>query len=171
MELKEKSIIKGNFFPEPVEVIKVDKRNGGVIIYGRLIHSGIIRDRFLTEEELREITIQDTDFSTKGSEAFLATEALRLRYAYLFDPYLAISVSKIDPLPFQIEAVYEYALKLPQVRFMIADDPGAGKDHNGGAYNKGAKTQRSCKTDSCSSSRASERPMAQGTERKVSGEL
>jgi hypothetical protein len=42
MELKEKSIIKGNFFPEPVEVIKADKRDGGVIIYGRLIHSGII---------------------------------------------------------------------------------------------------------------------------------
>lgn len=76
---------------------------------------------------MREITIQNTDFSTKGSEDFLATEALRLRYAYLFDPYLAVSVSKIDPLPFQIEAVYEYALKLPRVRFMIADDPGAGK--------------------------------------------
>jgi superfamily II DNA or RNA helicase len=127
MEPKEKSIIKGDFFPEPVEVIKVDKRNGGVIIYGRLIHSGDIRNWFLTEEDLREITIQSTDFSAKGSEAFLATEALRLRYAYLFDPYLAVSVSKIDPLPFQIEAVYEYALKLPQVRFMIADDPGAGK--------------------------------------------
>jgi len=127
MEPKEKSIIKGDFFPEPVEVIKVDKRNGGVVIHGRLIHSGEIRNWFLTEEDLREITTQGTDFSAKGSEAFLATEALRLRYAYLFDPYLAVSVSKIDPLPFQIEAVYEYALKLPQVRFMIADDPGAGK--------------------------------------------
>ena len=44
MEPKEKSIIKGDFFPEPVEVIKVDKRNGGVIIYGRLIHSGNIQE-------------------------------------------------------------------------------------------------------------------------------
>ena len=77
-----------------MEVIKVDKRDGGVIIYGRLIHSGIIHDWFLTEEELREITIQNTDFSTKGSEAFLATEALRLRYAYLFDPYLAVASQK-----------------------------------------------------------------------------
>jgi hypothetical protein len=171
MELKEKSIIKGDFFPEPVEVIKVDKRNGGVVIHGRLIHSGEIRNWFLTEEDLREITTQGTDFSAKGSEAFLATEALRLRYAYLFDPYLAISVSKIDPLPFQIEAVYEYALKLSQVRFMIADDPGAGKTIMAGLIIKELKLRGLAKTHSYSSSRASKRPMAQGTERKVSGKL
>jgi superfamily II DNA or RNA helicase len=66
-------------------------------------------------------------FTQPGSEAFLALEALRFRYASLFDPLLAVNVSKVEPLPFQIEAVYGYILKLPHIRFLLADDPGAGK--------------------------------------------
>lgn len=67
------------------------------------------------------------DFSAPGSETFLSIEAERYRFASLFDPLLAMNTSKIDPLPFQIEAVYGYILKLPRIRFLIADDPGAGK--------------------------------------------
>src|SRR5690606_11861696 len=67
------------------------------------------------------------DFSAPGSEVFLSLEAMRYRFASLFDPFLAMSTSKIDPLPFQLDAVYLHALKLPRLRFMIADDPGAGK--------------------------------------------
>ena len=58
---------------------------------------------------------------------FLGVEGYRFRLAYLFDPFLATTVSKIDPLPHQIDAVYNYILKLPRIRFLIADDPGAGK--------------------------------------------
>ena len=47
--------------------------------------------------------------------------------AYEFDPYFALSVSRVDPLPHQLEAVYDYLLKLPSVRFLLADDAGAGK--------------------------------------------
>jgi DNA or RNA helicases of superfamily II len=67
------------------------------------------------------------DFTASGTEAFLFIEATRFRFASNFDPLLAMSTSKIDPLPFQIEAVYGYILKLPLIRFLIADDPGAGK--------------------------------------------
>lgn len=59
--------------------------------------------------------------------AFLALEARRLHHAPVFDPVLAMSVSKVDPLPHQIEAVYGYVLKKPRIRFMLAHDPGAGK--------------------------------------------
>ena len=45
----------------------------------------------------------------------------------MFDPFLAMNAAKIDPLPFQLDAVYLKALKQPRMRFMIADDPGAGK--------------------------------------------
>lgn len=45
----------------------------------------------------------------------------------MYDPLLAMNTSKVDPLPHQIEAVYGYVLKLPRIRFLIADDPGAGK--------------------------------------------
>ena len=64
---------------------------------------------------------------TPSSQAMLALEAMRLRYAFMYDPVLAMSVSKVDPLPHQIEAVYGYVLKKPRIRFMLAHDPGAGK--------------------------------------------
>ncbi|GAF94681.1 unnamed protein product, partial [marine sediment metagenome] len=47
--------------------------------------------------------------------------------AYEYDPFFALSVARIDPLPHQLEAIYEYFVKLPRIRFLLADDPGAGK--------------------------------------------
>jgi len=127
--IKEGTIIKGPFWPEPVKVIKFEKVGEGYNIKGSTINSRQSINHFISLEDFEKIKIDDflLDFSVKGSEAFLALEALRFRYASLFDPLLAVSVSKVDPLPFQIEAVYGYILKLPHIRFLIADDPGAGK--------------------------------------------
>ena len=47
--------------------------------------------------------------------------------AYEYDPYFSLSIARVDPLPHQLEAVYDYFLKLPRIRFLLADDPGAGK--------------------------------------------
>ncbi|MGE3632198.1 MAG: DEAD/DEAH box helicase, partial [Sandaracinaceae bacterium] len=57
----------------------------------------------------------------------VVSEALRIRLAWQFDPYLAITTSSIDPLPHQISAVYEEMLPRQPMRFLLADDPGAGK--------------------------------------------
>lgn len=57
----------------------------------------------------------------------LVSEALRIRLAYLFDPYLAVHTSNLEPLPHQITAVYEEMLPRQPLRFLLADDPGAGK--------------------------------------------
>ena len=57
----------------------------------------------------------------------LGIEALRLALAYEYDPYFSLSIARIDPLPHQLEAVYDYFMKLPRIRFLLADDPGAGK--------------------------------------------
>ncbi len=57
----------------------------------------------------------------------LAAEAQRIRWGYLFDPLLAVHTSSVDPLPHQITAVYETMLARQPLRFMLADDPGAGK--------------------------------------------
>ena len=57
----------------------------------------------------------------------LGVEALRLGLAYEHDPYFSLSIARVDPLPHQLEAVYDYFLKLPRIRFLLADDPGAGK--------------------------------------------
>jgi hypothetical protein len=52
---------------------------------------------------------------------------MRLGLAYEYDPYFSLSIARVDPLPHQLEAVYEYFMKLPRIRFLLADDPGAGK--------------------------------------------
>jgi hypothetical protein len=71
------------------------------------------------------------------AEAFkIASEALRIRLAYLFDPYLAVHSSKIDPLPHQITAVYGDMLPRHPLRFLLADDPGAGKTIMAGLFVK-----------------------------------
>ena len=57
----------------------------------------------------------------------LAAEAYRIRLAALFDPLLAVHTSHLDPLPHQITAVYETLLSRQPLRFVLADDPGAGK--------------------------------------------
>jgi superfamily II DNA or RNA helicase len=66
-------------------------------------------------------------FAGNGDLFRLVSEAERIRLAYLFDPYVAVSSSTIDPLPHQISAVYEHMLPRQPMRFLLADDPGAGK--------------------------------------------
>src|SRR5579859_72832 len=66
-------------------------------------------------------------FDGDGSLFRLVSEAHRIRLAHLFDPVLAVHTSMVDPLPHQITAVYETMLPRQPLRFLLADDPGAGK--------------------------------------------
>jgi len=62
-----------------------------------------------------------------ANEFKLAAEAYRIRLAYLYDPLLAVNTSAVEPLPHQISAVYEHMLDRQPLRYLLADDPGAGK--------------------------------------------
>jgi SNF2 family DNA or RNA helicase len=66
-------------------------------------------------------------FDAPGDRFRLVMEATRIRMAYLFDPLLALTTSQVDALPHQISAVYETMLRRQPLRFLLADDPGAGK--------------------------------------------
>ena len=66
-------------------------------------------------------------FDGDGGLLRLVSEAYRINLAWLFDPYVAITTSIIEPLPHQISAVYEEMLPRQPMRFLLADDPGAGK--------------------------------------------
>jgi SNF2 family DNA or RNA helicase len=66
-------------------------------------------------------------FDGNGKFFRLAAEAKRIQMAYLFDPLLAVHTSLVDPYPHQISAVYERMLRRHPLRFLLADDPGAGK--------------------------------------------
>src|ERR1700726_3399442 len=66
-------------------------------------------------------------FDGNGAAFRLVSEAHRIRLAHLFDPVLAVHTSLVEPLPHQITAVYEAMLPRQPLRFLLADDPGAGK--------------------------------------------
>ena len=66
-------------------------------------------------------------FDADADRMRLVSEAYRIHLAHLFDPYLAVHTSSIEPLPHQISAVYEKMLPRQPLRFVLADDPGAGK--------------------------------------------
>ncbi len=66
-------------------------------------------------------------FDGDGKLFRLVAEAHRIRLAHLFDPVLAVHTSLVEPLPHQITAVYEEMLPRQPLRFLLADDPGAGK--------------------------------------------
>lgn len=99
------------------------------VIYRRL--DGTLGERLLYRENEAELQIcqgeQTWRFDADGSMLRLASEAYRISLAHLFDPQLAVHTSDIEPLPHQITAVYDELLPLERVRFLLADDPGAGK--------------------------------------------
>lgn len=75
----------------------------------------------------------------RHEDVFLLVESARVRLAYAFDPYFAVSLSGIEPLPHQLESVYERMLPQTRLRFLLADDPGAGKTIQAGLLIKELK--------------------------------
>jgi superfamily II DNA or RNA helicase len=75
-------------------------------------------------------------FGGDGALFRLVSEVNRIRLAHLFDPVLAVHTSMIDPLPHQITAVHEETLLRQPLRFLLADDPGAGKTIMAGLFIK-----------------------------------
>ena len=99
---------------------------------------GTLRDRLLgrADEDTISVATQERPWSFDGDgDAFkLAVEAKRIDLAFLFDPMMAVHTSNVDPLPHQITAVYESMLPRQPLRFVLADDPGAGKTIMAGLY-------------------------------------
>jgi superfamily II DNA or RNA helicase len=83
----------------------------------------------LTAHDLESLQILDSAPTFQGNAPLLrlALQAHCLGIAYEFDPYFGLSISRVDPLPHQLEAIYDYLLRLARVRFLLADDAGAGK--------------------------------------------
>ena len=81
------------------------------------------------DEPRLEVVEEGRPWSFDGDGALfrLVAEAQRIRLAHLFDPLLAVHISEVEPLPHQIAAVYECMLPRQPLRFLLADDPGAGK--------------------------------------------
>jgi SNF2 family DNA or RNA helicase len=99
---------------------------------------GGLKDRLLSRADESNIGIATTEhpwsFDGDGDAFKLAVEAKRIDLAFLFDPMMAVHTSNVEPLPHQITAVYESMLPRQPLRFVLADDPGAGKTIMTGLY-------------------------------------
>ena len=102
--------------------------------------TGRLDERLLYRDHEPRLTLRQAaaayDFSADGALFKLAAEAFRIRMAARFDPMLAVHTSDLEPLPHQIEAVYGELLERTPLRFLLADDPGAGKTIMAGLYVK-----------------------------------
>jgi len=131
MELQPGQLINAPFLPTPAEVKKFEPR-AGYFLLEVVLQDGhhTYKPLRITADQLAQVEFLDHGplaLTDNAEDFFFLIEANRIRLAYQFDPQLAVSVSQVDPLPHQIEAVYRYVLESPRIRFLIADDPGAGK--------------------------------------------
>ena len=125
------SIVAGLIPNESVEITKIQKLGSKYSLSYTGVNSRRAGSKIVTIEQIDslELLTADGEFNFKGNpEQFvLFAEAERIKSAYQFDPLFAINCSVVDPLPHQVEAVYKFLLPQPKIRFLLADDTGAGK--------------------------------------------
>jgi hypothetical protein len=125
------SILEGPFWPEPVRVVAARPLAGFLEVEAEGLRRGRFFRSTLTPGQIASVVVRAGSarfsFDAPSRMVRLAVEANRIRLAHLFDPLYAVSVSQVDPLPHQLDAVYGRLLRLPRIRFLLADDPGAGK--------------------------------------------
>lgn len=128
-ELRPGCIVSGPTLPEPIDVLATVPMGASLKVIGRGRTTGLTRDPVLTPAQIAQLTISAEREPFDGDARLfrLGIEAQRLGLAYEYDPFFSLSIARVDPLPHQLEAVYGYFLKLPRIRFLLADDPGAGK--------------------------------------------
>ena len=93
--------------------------------------NGSVEERVLFREDEGALSVADGSlpwsFDADANLLRLTSEAYRINLAHIFDPYLAVHTSAVEPLPHQISAVYQEMLPRLPLRYILADDPGAGK--------------------------------------------
>ncbi|HEX7070800.1 MAG TPA: DEAD/DEAH box helicase, partial [Rhodothermales bacterium] len=122
--------LSGALFSEPMRVITVHPSTDGCLILGLVgVRTSAFRQVTLTADQLDRLQVggDDRTFDGPGDLLRLGIQAYALGIAHAFDPYFALSISRVDPLPHQLAAVYDHLLKAARVRFLLADDAGAGK--------------------------------------------
>lgn len=127
--LKQNVIVKGPFFNEEIRIATIINMGSDIKIIGKGLKTGMFYESVLDDEKISKLEIlpEKEPFDGNSFRFRLGIEAMRLKLAYEYDPYFSLSIARVDPLPHQLEAVYDYFMKLPRIRFLLADDPGAGK--------------------------------------------
>ena len=114
-----------------VRVISVEAVGHDAVTVYYKTQDGQVLERMLFRADEQKLSVAEAGrpwgFDAPGEDFKLVTEAYRINLAHLFDPMMAVHTSNVIPLPHQITAVYESMLPRQPLRFVLADDPGAGK--------------------------------------------
>lgn len=125
------SSVKGIISNSTVTIVAVQWYGNNVLEITYKDSHGQPGNQMLLRDEEINLTVMDNSlpwsFDADGEQMKLASEAYRISLAHLFDPYLAVHTSSVEPLPHQISAVYQEMLPKLPLRYVLADDPGAGK--------------------------------------------
>lgn len=124
-------IVRNLVVSEAVTIDKIQPLGSMVSLRFTGVNSNRANSKVITKEEFEQLEMltEEGTFNFKGDPTRFAlfAEAERINSAYQFDPLFAVNCSIIDPLPHQVEAVYKFLLPMPKIRFLLADDTGAGK--------------------------------------------
>ena len=125
------NIIKNLSASESVVIDKIKKLGSKYSLSFTGVNSHKQGSKILDASQMDALQVLASDgefnFSGNPEKFILFAEAERINSAYQFDPLFAINCSVVDPLPHQVEAVYKFLLPQPRIRFLLADDTGAGK--------------------------------------------
>ena len=112
-----------------VSVAEMVGENAVSVIYK--LPDGSLKERMVYREDEPSLSLAKAGlawaFDSPSRDFKLVLEAMRIQMGYAFDPMMAVHTSNIEPLPHQLSAVYEAMLPKQPLRFVLADDPGAGK--------------------------------------------
>jgi len=128
--LREGQILTGSLFSEPMRVETVRANGPDTWVAGLVgTQSEQFRKVTLTTRDIEGLTTLDVRHSYDGDGHLLrlGLQAHSLGIAYEFAPHFGLSISRVDPLPHQLEAIYDYLLKPARVRSLLSDDAGVGK--------------------------------------------
>lgn len=131
MLLQQGHIVKNLIPTEPVTINQIQALGDMISLKYTGVNSNKSSTKVVNKSFLEQLEILTTEgsFNFKGDPVRFAlfAEAERINSAYQFDPLFAVNCSIVDPLPHQVEAVYKFLLPMPKIRFLLADDTGAGK--------------------------------------------
>ena len=126
---------------EPEQVVRIVSTemvgNNALTIYYKN-NDGSVHERMLFRTDEVNLSLAEAgrpwSFDAPGADFKLVAEAYRINLAHLFDPMMAVHTSNVEPLPHQITAVYDSMLPRQPLRYVLADDPGAGKTIMAGLF-------------------------------------
>ncbi len=131
MSIEINKIVKNLIPSEPVVINQIQDFGKMVSVSFTGVNSNLSSNKIITREafEKLEVLTAQGEFNFTGDPRKFAlfAEAERINSAYQFDPLFAVNCSIVDPLPHQVEAVYKFLLPMPKIKFLLADDTGAGK--------------------------------------------